>query len=421
MDVDSMSGVDVAEYERVLRFVGSLSGLFSDNVTPLIDPRVAEKLFCHLTSSQDKSRLDVSFDAITPDGRGVGVKTYGLASSKVSVKSEKIAEFTKDAGQGVFSGLPAREIAHEVSRLRNARLASDAAELGISLEGAFYHSLVRVPRAAFINEVALRPVDLSEIRPVNQQGVVQARFPSGPTGNVAFTDGHGHYSFSRAKNVLSRRFDLSHGFNSPLMPLTPMADIWKQLIAGELELLGAQLGKSQLDNGGVDQQPSVVLPLYSTKAGVVKVVPEKSGINQWNAGGRKRSFGEAYIPIPRKVHDLAPGFFPPRDEKFTLLLPSGSVVTAKVCQQGSKALMSDPNTELLDWLFRVLDGSLERSASRSLTRRPYVYDNLAEVDKDSVLVAKSSKPGIDYELTTAPVGSYEDWVNEMQQGKDIID
>lgn len=416
MTVDSMSGVDLSEYERVLQFVGSLSGLFSDNVTPLIDPRVAEKLFCHLTSSYDKSRLDVSFDAIMADGRGVGVKTYGLGSSKVSVKSEKIAEFTKDAGQGVFSGLPAREIAQEVSRLRNARLASDAAELGVSLDGAFYHSLIRVPGAAYINEVSLGPIDISQIRPINQQGVVQDRFPAGVAGNVAFTDGYAHYSFSRAKNVLSRKFDLSQGYSSDLMPLAPMRDIWKQLIAGELTLLGGTLATPPVvDNGVVDDQPSVVLPLYSTKSGVMKAVPAKSGINQWNAGGRARSFGEAYVPIPQKVHHLAPGFFPPRDQKFTLLLPSGSVVTAKVCQEGSKALMSDPNTELLDWLFSVLDGSSERSASRSITRRPYMYEDLAEVGKDSVVVSKSAQAGIDYELKSAPLDSYENWVAEKEK------
>ena len=44
----------------------------------------------------------------------------------------------------------------------------------------------------------------------------------------------------------------------------------------------------------------VILPLYSTEAGN-RIVHEKSGINQWNAGGRKRKFGESYIPIPSKI------------------------------------------------------------------------------------------------------------------------
>jgi hypothetical protein len=203
MVVDSYSRLDLEQYGKALQFVGSLSGLFSENPTPLIDSRVVEKLFCHLTLSDDKSRLDVSFDAVTSAGFGVGVKTYGLSSESAKKKSEKIAEFTRDAREGVFSGLPGVDLAREVAQLRNARLASDAAELGIGLEGAFYHSLVRVPGGAYINEVAMEPIDIERIRPVNNLGSRQSRFPDGTTKNISFTDGKAQYSFNRSKNVLS--------------------------------------------------------------------------------------------------------------------------------------------------------------------------------------------------------------------------
>ena len=38
-------------------------------------------------------------------------------------------------------------------------------------------------------------------------------------------------------------------------------------------------------------------------------MPEKSGLNQWNAGGRVRKYGEVYIPIPAEIRKLKIGFF----------------------------------------------------------------------------------------------------------------
>lgn len=182
-------------------------------------------------------------------------------------------------------------------------------------------------------------------------------------------------------------------------------------MSNKLTLSGLDFSVSGEDPGG--QSDYVVLPLYSTQKGTTKTVPARSGINQWNAGGRKRSFGEAYIPIPRRVHQLKPNFFPARDQKFKLLLPSGSVVDAKVCQQGSKALMSDPNTELCDWLFGVLDGGSARAQSRMVTRRPYTYEDLEDVGKDSVVVRRSRTAGVDFELSSAQLDAYEQWVDDQ--------
>ena len=39
----------------------------------------------------------------------------------------------------------------------------------------------------------------------------------------------------------------------------------------------------------------IILPLYSVRD---NNVPTKSGLNQWNAAGRKRHPNEVYIPIP---------------------------------------------------------------------------------------------------------------------------
>ena len=100
-----------------------------------------------------------------------------------------------------------------------------------------------------------------------------------------------------------------------------------------------------------EKENYIILPLYSERGGV-KQVPPRSGLNQWNAKGRPRNPDEVYIPIPRAIHHAYPGFFPDRDTPFMLLLPTGEVLSAKVCQDNSKALMSNPNQALGKWLLR---------------------------------------------------------------------
>ncbi|GAD89172.1 hypothetical protein VHA01S_016_00290 [Vibrio halioticoli NBRC 102217] len=122
----------------------------------------------------------------------------------------------------------------------------------------------------------------------------------------------------------------------------------------------------------------VVLPLYSMARG--KNVPERSGLNQWNARGRSRHPDEVYIPIPMAVHKKNPSFFPERDDPFDLVLPNGEVLCAKVCQQGRKALMSDPNRALGNWILRDLL-NLQKYELLTLTQ-------LIKAGFDSVKVAK---------------------------------
>lgn len=78
--------------------------------------------------------------------------------------------------------------------------------------------------------------------------------------------------------------------------------------------------------------PFIILPLYSTKnRNKNKIVLQKSGLNQWNAGGRKRNIDEVYIPIPKKIHKFYPNFFPPKDQTFELILPTDDRLKAKIC------------------------------------------------------------------------------------------
>ena len=140
---------------------------------------------------------------------------------------------------------------------------------------------------------------------------------------------------------------------------------------------------------------SVILPLFAMKADV-KYVPLKSGLNQWNAGGRDRQANEVYIPIPAKINSNFPDFFPSRDVSFTLHLPNGSSISAKPCQQNRKALMSNPNTALGKWLLRYI---LQLQEGELVT-----IDLLNRMGFDSVVVYKDSD--LDYRIDVCRTVSY---------------
>jgi hypothetical protein len=91
-------------YLEKLALIAQLSPLFSDSETPFIQSRFAERLFCLESGAKDLARQDISFDARSAGGQGIGVKTY-VASTKETAKVEKIAEYTTYATQGKFSGL----------------------------------------------------------------------------------------------------------------------------------------------------------------------------------------------------------------------------------------------------------------------------------------------------------------------------
>ena len=142
----------------------------------------------------------------------------------------------------------------------------------------------------------------------------------------------------------------------------------------------------------------VILPLYGRN----KTVWPQSGLNQWNAGGRSRHHNEVYIPIPKKIHDLFPKFFPGRDIHFNLLLPDGEKVRAKVCQDNSKALMTTSNKKLGKLILR--DG-LNLPLGQKAT-----YNKLQLLGIDSVRIDKINND--EYEINFSKCGSYENFIEK---------
>ena len=416
------STVDIERYSRLLQAVASMSRLYSDNTIPYVDSRFVEKLFVETTGAKDLSRSDKSFDALLSPDIGVGIKTFLSASG--NSKREKVAEFTSFANNGEFEGLAPEELALKAASFRNNRVLSDANELAIAMEKSIYHCLVRTGSGAIVHEEPYILVDLTNLKPTDRSGNILKKWQSIGKG-VFFTDGVSNYNFNGSKNVLFKEFKFDSGAGIIELPI--FADIFDRItkwfdggmpqaikVSDDAGKELVTIDSPEYGRPGID---FVVLPLYSVRTGL-KEVAEKSGINQWNAGGRLRKFGEAYIPIPIEVHRRCPGFFPARDIKFPMLLPnSAGAVPGKVCQESGKALMSDPNTVLGNWIMKVLRPSLKDSDFLRVPNsedKPFGFSDLLAIGKDSVIVRKTIDKSIsNFSLEFAPIGSYEEFINDF--------
>lgn len=177
---------------------------------------------------------------------------------------------------------------------------------------------------------------------------------------------------------------------------------------------GAEKIIHKQEAGGLeDKKPCLCLRLYSTKQDGTKFVAEKSGLNQWNGvrscykkdketGERikvketPRDVNELYIPYP-SIDRNRGSFFPPRDTAFELRLPDGEWISAKVCQQDGKAIMSNPNNLLGKWLLRDV---LELQEGTQIT-----YEMLKEYGIDSVIFTKLDEGK--YSIDFCELGTYE--------------
>ncbi len=95
-------------------------------------------------------------------------------------------------------------------------------------------------------------------------------------------------------------------------------------------------------------------------------------------------------------------FFPNRKEHFVLKLPNGNELSAKVCQAGNKALMSNPNSALGKWLLREVMNIRE---GEILT-----YEILQIMGIDSVEVYKINDK--EYKIDFRPIGTYDEFVEQ---------
>jgi len=375
MFLDLQDRDKIEYYKKMLGAIGSLSRLFSESDSPFIQYRVAENLFCKAFDAENRSRTDCSADA-SKNGIGFGIKTFLENGSSTM---QKVAEFNGE--HNLFRDLEGEEKIRKISELRNERIEVTKRMFG--LESMIYHCVTRKRNRIIVYET---PMDLVDINNINDVVAKQ--------NVVSFKDGINEYSFNITKSTLYKRFITAEALlDFEIDILDDPFDALEKFLASE------KIGASFV--GETREREHIFLPLYSVSHNE-KIVPERSGLNQWNAGGRARGSDEAYIRIPAWIHRLHPGFFPPRDTAFTLLLPDGRDMSAKVCQDGSKALMSNPNSALGQWLLRDV---LNLREGELLT-----YDKLQRIGLDSVVIYKNEDGKYDIDFTKE--GSYEDFKNE---------
>lgn len=317
------------KYFDMLAMMSSLSKLFSDNSVPYLDYRLAENLFCKYFDAQNDARSCTAYDARL-SSLGIGIKTFILKNDN---SIEKIAEFNHLKPH--LDRLSGIDLARKLGEFRNERM--QLANRMYSVAQTQYHIVGRSEGVLKIFNTPYEEVSIDNVKVLRET-----------LASLSFVDDKHEYFFNKSKSVLQKRFVLPDDFKEVKVDLIsdPLA-LLEELLHNKSQTASFVFGNKGMSKG----TDYVILPLYAEKSGE-KYVAEKSGLNQWNAGGRKRDDNEVYIPVPKVLRNKYPDFFPGRDMPFELELPDGRVLQAKICQDGGKALMSNPNSDLGEYLLR---------------------------------------------------------------------
>lgn len=366
------------EYVNLIKLMASLSNLFSDSTIPFLHYRVTENLFARCFKAKNLSRSDIAYDAQW-GSLGIGIKTFQIKNNNQSI--EKIAEFNKLSSE--LRELKGKDLAVRVAELRNERIG--VADALCNINQRLYHIVGRQE-----DKIVLFNTDYPII---NIPNICKVKELSNSKG-IIFSDGKDEYRFYYSKSVLLKRFSV------PAEHLVIPIDI----IQDPYSLLRKLINKEEhplLAHNPVVGKDYIILPLYSTRTAEV---PKKSGLNQWNASGRERHPNEIYIPIPAKIHQHYPEFFPERNVSFRLRLPDDSYLEAKVCQENGKALMSNPNKSLGKWLLRDI---MKKPEGELITMK-----DLDIVGFNSVIVSKGKDNT--YSINMSNLENYQDFVMDNE-------
>lgn len=376
-------------YLKLLSAVAKLSGLFSENSIPFINYRVAENIFCKSFSAGNLSRSDTAFDA-NYFSLGVGLKTFGCSGNS---STEKIAEF--NSLSKVLREFKGEELALKLSEFRNDRI--NLANRIYGIENSVYHIVARKQKELLLFETDYNIIDVSNIHSVKDN-----------KASLQFEDGNNLYTFNHSKSTLYRKFIIPpSAFRLPI-------DIIEDPYTLILELFEEKQNLKTATDKLIKGENYVVLPLYGIK-NKEKFVFDKSGLNQWNANGRKRNVNEVYIPVPAIIHHRYPNFFPPIESDknhFSLHFPNGEISDASMCQTAlipingqkvnkGKGLMTKSNRGLGDWLLRK---ALQLGEKELVT-----IEMLNILGYDSVIIIKENDEN--YKIDVMKVNSFEAFLN----------
>ena len=244
-----------------------------------MDYRLSENLFCKYYNAKNDARSCTAYDARLHT-LGIGIKTFILKGKETNYSIEKVAEFNKLKTE--LNGLRGVDLAIKLGEFRNERMRF--ANNLYNVTETQYHIVGRLDGALRLFNTPYDYIDTDNIHLIKDDDT-----------SCSFEDDKNEYIFNKSKSVLQKRFIVPkeyHDISVDILedPLTLLEDFF---LEKETKITTAK--KS------VRGKDYILLPLYSTK-GKVHYVPEKSGLNQFNAGGRVRNELEVYIPIPRYIH-----------------------------------------------------------------------------------------------------------------------
>lgn len=374
-------------YTDLLKMMGLLSNLFAESKNPFLYYRAMENIFCKAFNADNFSRSDVSADA-GKNGIGIGLKTFLQNNGNTF---QKIAEFNKESY--LLRNLTGTDLVRMVSEMRNQRIESTMRIC--NLYDMMYHLVTRSNKYMAIYEEHMDLININNIKITQTNNTT-----------IHFTDSLHDYSFSLSKSTLLKRFDTTDKRKIFGFDVEVLADPYDFL----LNIKNGKISKTELNatlNDSEDFIDYIVLPLYSPRT---KQVEEKSGLNQWNAGGRPRSENEVYISIPSWIHQKKKDFFTYNSDEnktnpFDVKLPNGKIISMRVAQQKGKALMSNPNSALGEWILRDI-----------LELKPKVLVTKEILDMIGIDSVKLSKTGDGrYYLDFLKSGSYEEFEEENKE------
>lgn len=310
---------------------------------------------------------------------GIGLKTF-ICNKDSSI--EKIAEFNK-LSNTLRSKKSKQDLALFLAQCRNERIRVANKNYGIT--DSLYHIVARRKNELIFFEADYEEISISNIRDIEET-----------EKTLRFNDVNNEYCFNFSKSVLQRKFYIPQ--NCPKIKIDIIDNPFEVLL-----LIKNQAFYSNMLKANTASADYIILPLFSLKSN--KHVPIKSQLNQWNAGGRQRSLDEVYIPVPSIIYKIFPNFFPSRDIPFKLKTPLNEILSAKICQDNGKALMTNPNSALSKWILRKILGM---KIGELLT-----LEKLEKVGFDSVIITKEKT---EYFIDIMPLGSYEKFLeqNEFQ-------
>lgn len=376
MLLEKINNIQVSEYYRALINIAKLSKLFSENDSPFLNYRATENLFCRFLNAENVSRVDCSVDAIK-NSVGVGIKTFLNASGNTF---QKVAEFNSEAYK--FRGKDSEEAINIVANMRNERI--NVTKRIYALKEVIYHCIVREKGKILIYECSMDLIDMDKIK-----------ITVSDKSSIRFNDGKNEYSLNISKSTLLKKFKTEN----------ILAELEVDILDDPYSSLSdiGQVSESKIKyytNSKIKEY--IILPLYSDRG--ERHVPPKSGLNLRFASGRKRNENEVEFRIREEIKHITKSFFPPKDTSFSLNLPDGNVISAKVCQEGDKAIMSNPNSDLGKWILRRV---LNIEGNNLVT-----YEYLEELGIDSVIIYKNNSN--DYNIDFKELGAYDAFLEKMK-------